>query len=99
KGYVVPIPAAMQGTVRRFIIEWKNNNSGGVQPPAAIDNINIQVITCKAPTNPTVSNTTIATADFAWTPPVSAPASYDYYITTEVGTPNNATTPTDNVGT
>src|SRR5690606_36180412 len=99
KGYTVQIPLAMQGTVRRFIIEWKNNNNGGVQPPAAIDNINIHVITCKAPTNPTISNTTTAEADFAWTAPAVVPASYDYYITTEVGTPNNATVPTGNVGT
>src|SRR5690606_21729818 len=51
KGYTIPIPAAMQGTVRRFIIEWRNNNTGGVQPPAAIDNINISVVTCKSPIN------------------------------------------------
>lgn len=35
------VPAAYAGTTCRLVFEWSNNNSGGTQPPAAVDNISL----------------------------------------------------------
>lgn len=45
----ITIPAAYAGTTIRLVFEWKNDNSAGTNPPAAIDNISL---TCTVP--PTV---------------------------------------------
>jgi len=37
------------GTSQRVVFEWRNDSSGGVQPPASIDNINFSMITCPRP--------------------------------------------------
>jgi uncharacterized repeat protein (TIGR02543 family) len=34
-------PASYSGTTKRLVFSWRNNSSGGTQPPAAIDNIAI----------------------------------------------------------
>jgi gliding motility-associated-like protein len=97
-GQVVNAPAAWQNQTMRVVFEWRNNASGGVQPPAAIDNINIQLITCSAPSAPSIGNLTSSEVTFNWNAPGgTAPASYDYYFTTTSGTPSGATAPTGNV--
>ena len=35
------IPISNNGTSKRLVFTWRNNNYGGTQPPAAIDNISI----------------------------------------------------------
>src|SRR5690606_6657412 len=104
-GYVIPV-TAYQGQVRRFVFEWRNNNSGGVQPPAAIDNINISVITCTAPPVAGLNATGVTTssvapftseATFSWNAPATAPASYDYYLSTSSATPDSGTIASGNV--
>ena len=99
-GYIVDV-SAYAGQVRRFIFEWRNNNSGGVQPPAAIDNINISVITCTAPpvAGLAASGVTSSEATFSWNAANPAPASYDYYMSTSSTTPDDATPITGNVAT
>ncbi|MDO5316396.1 MAG: fibronectin type III domain-containing protein [bacterium] len=49
-----------------MVFLWRNDGSGGSQPPAAIDNISISYMTCPRPTNLTVSNVTGRTAVLTW---------------------------------
>lgn len=83
------------GTPRRLVLEWRNTASIGVQNPAAIDNINFSVISCPAPSNPTVVAGTLTSnsVNISWTAPTSIPsAGYDYYVSTSPTAPT-ATTP------
>ncbi|MFD2602740.1 fibronectin type III domain-containing protein [Flavobacterium suzhouense] len=92
---VIDVPASWNGTVRRVIFEWRNSWGGGTIP-AAIDNVGLSVITCPAPSDLVLDALTIDTATFSWTPPASAPGSYDYYISTDGTSPVATTTPTGN---
>ena len=58
--------AAVSGTYTMVFL-WRNDYSGGNQPPAAIDNISISIMACPRPTNLTASNITGRTATIAWT--------------------------------
>ena len=58
--------AAVSGTYTMVFI-WRNDGSGGEQPPAAIDNISISYMTCPRPTNLTSSDVTGRTATLTWT--------------------------------
>ena len=49
-----------------MVFLWRNDGSGGNQPPAAIDNISISYMTCPRPTNLTASNVTGRTAVLTW---------------------------------
>ena len=49
-----------------MVFLWRNDGSGGSQPPAAIDNISISYMTCPRPTNLTASNVTGRTAVLTW---------------------------------
>jgi hypothetical protein len=49
------------GTVKKLIIVWRNDGSAGTQPPAALDNFFIDVITCSAPDTLAVPMATITT--------------------------------------
>ena len=57
------------GTVKKLIFGWVNDNSGGEQPPACIDNISISEISCIRPTALNIAATTITanTAEVTWT--------------------------------
>ncbi|WP_330441785.1 fibronectin type III domain-containing protein [Flavobacterium sp. C4GT6] len=81
----------------RVVFEWRNDGSVGTNPPAAVDNVNIAVITCPAPDNLVVSNITENSADIAWDAPATAPDSYDYYLSTSNASPAPDATPTGNV--
>lgn len=61
------LPASYAGTNARLVFEWKNDGSGGAQAPAAIDNVQMSVITCSAPTAFTANNVTQTSIDLAWT--------------------------------
>ena len=58
--------ASVSGTYTMVFI-WRNDNSGGDQPPAAIDNISISYMTCPRPTNLTACNIVGRTATLSWT--------------------------------
>lgn len=58
--------ATVSGTYTMVFI-WRNDSSGGDNPPAAIDNISISVMACPRPTNVTASDITGRTATIAWT--------------------------------
>ena len=58
--------AQVSGTYTMVFL-WRNDGSGGDNPPAAIDNISISYMTCPRPTNLTASNITGRTATLGWT--------------------------------
>lgn len=90
---------AYAGQVRRLVFEWRNDNIVANQPPAAIDNINVAVVTCPAPTALTATTPTSSGAMLGWTAPSGVTPTYDYYISTTNTAPVAATTPTGNVAT
>ena len=49
-----------------LVFFWKNDNSGGYQPPAAIDNISIKKVTCLSVTNIRTSSITTSSAYINW---------------------------------
>ena len=57
------------GTVKRLIIVWANDGSGGTPPPASIDNIEIEALTCPIPNTITVTNLTSNSTDVNWIDP------------------------------
>lgn len=79
----------------RLVFEWRNDGSGGTQPPVAIDNINLSIPTCKVPSNITITTVGTTTATATWTAPVPAPVGgYQYYLSTTNVAPTGATVPT-----
>ena len=58
--------ATVSGTYTMVFI-WRNDGSGGNQPPAAIDNISISLMNCPRPTGLTASNIAGRTATLSWT--------------------------------
>jgi large repetitive protein len=88
---------AYAGQARRLVFEWRNNATGGQQPPAAIDNINVQVITCRIPTALalTAGSVTTSSASVTWVAPTnSGTPTYDYYLSTSNTVPLETTEPT-----
>jgi hypothetical protein len=51
----------------KLVFLWKNDSSGGEQPGAVVDNVEIAALTCTTPTNLTVTNVTTTSADIQWT--------------------------------
>ncbi len=80
----------------RIVFEWRNDGGGGAQPPAAIDNINIAVITCPSPSNLVLDNLSESDASFVWNAPTSVSPTYDYYFSQASATPTPTTEPTGN---
>ena len=63
---------------------WRNDGSGGANPPAAIDNFSIAMQTCPVPTNLTVSDIAARMATLSW---ATSNNTWEVYCTTEEGTP------------
>ncbi len=59
--------AEFAGTTRRFVFEWRNDGSDGGNPAAAVDNINISLITCPQPITLLATSPTQDGATLAWT--------------------------------
>ena len=51
----------------KMVFVWRNLSGAANQPPAAIDNISISLLTCPRPTALTASNITGRTATLSWT--------------------------------
>ena len=58
--------ATVSGTYTMVFI-WRNDSSGGNQPPAAIDNISISMPSCPNPGSIVANNITAHTATLSWT--------------------------------
>lgn len=80
------------GANMRLVFEWRNDGSGGVNPPVAVDNVNLLIPTCLIPGNLAVTNLTPNSGTLNWTAPSTVPANgYEYYLTT-TNTPPTPTT-------
>lgn len=55
-----------EGQTVRLIFEWRNDNNGGSQPPAAIDNVNFMIPSCAIPDHFTSSNITHESVTLSW---------------------------------
>jgi len=86
-----------QGQARRLVFEWTNDQFGGTQRPAAVDNVNLAAVTCYPPSNLTMPSNNAGGATFAWTAPTVPAAGYDYYYTTSLAAPTSTTTPSNPV--
>jgi len=87
--------SSFAGQTMRIVFEWRNDGSGGTQPPVAIDNVNVSIPTCIIPTALAVNTITANGATLSWTAPTPAPGNgYQYYITTTNTAPTQTTTPT-----
>ncbi|NCC17309.1 MAG: hypothetical protein EOM29_00005, partial [Bacteroidia bacterium] len=93
--HYIEIPSQGEaGTIKRLVFVWRNDGSGGTQPPVSIDNISITALTCSAPiiTASSVSQNDItlswtpSTSDIGWTIFYKESTDTDYdssnYITT-----------------
>lgn len=49
-----------------LVFSWKNDNGGGTQPPAAIDNLSLSLVECTIPANFTAVNVESRSADLSW---------------------------------
>ncbi|MHA3789910.1 fibronectin type III domain-containing protein [Flavobacterium hauense] len=94
---VVNVPATWNSTTQRIVFEWRNDGGGGAQPPAAVDNIEITIVPCAAPTALVLGGVTPNTATVNWTAPAMNPGSYDYYYSTSATPPTATTVPSNNV--
>ena len=56
----------------RLFFYWKNNASGGTNPPAAIDNVVVEGFTCRHPGNPCAAEIFDTNALLVWDPIPSA---------------------------
>jgi len=58
----------LAGRTWRLLVHWRNESSTttGIQPPAAVDNINISVVTCASPSALAASNITTTSALLTW---------------------------------
>ncbi|MBQ3734903.1 MAG: fibronectin type III domain-containing protein [Bacteroidales bacterium] len=64
--FTTTIPGMTETTVKRIYFLWHNDGSVGTNPPAAVDNITIEVINCDAPTALSVDSIAITTAMVSW---------------------------------
>ncbi|MBW7674917.1 fibronectin type III domain-containing protein [Chryseobacterium chendengshani] len=87
--------ASFAGTNMRLVFEWRNDGSLGTPPAGAIDNINMLIPTCAAPTALAVNAITTTNATISWTGITPVPANgYQYYISTSSASPTTGTIPT-----
>ncbi|WP_048512458.1 fibronectin type III domain-containing protein, partial [Chryseobacterium sp. FH2] len=92
--------SSFAGTTMRLVFQWRNDGSGGSQPPIAVDNVNLFVPSCNVPTALTVSAQTSNGASLAWTAAAPAPGNgYEYYLSTTNTAPTAATVGTAVTGT
>lgn len=59
--------AYVSGSTKRLVFVWKNDGSGGTNPPASLDNISLKIFSCERPTTLTASGITNDSAVLGWT--------------------------------
>ena len=90
------VPIATRGEYK-IVFMWANDLSGGSQPPAAIDNIMVEMPPCPAPASLTVTDITASSAVLSWfsTPDVTnfvVEYGYDTTAATMASVTGNTTT-------
>ncbi|MBB1140964.1 fibronectin type III domain-containing protein [Myroides sp. WP-1] len=84
--------SAYAGQTMRLLFEWTNDSWSEYQPPAAIDNLEIAVITCTEPAGVVITDVTSTSITVGWTV-VEGQSDYEiYYSTTNVGLPGDTVT-------
>ena len=73
-------------TLKKLVFVWRNDNDGGTQPGAIIDNLSVAE-PCDAPTALTVSNITGASAELSWNGTATG-----YEVRLNGGTPETVST-------
>ena len=73
-------------TLKKLVFVWKNDNSGGIQPGAIIDNLSVAEH-CDAPTALAVSNITETSAELSWNGTATG-----YEVRLNGGTPETVST-------
>lgn len=82
----------VSGSTKRLVFVWKNDGSGGANPPASVDNISVVAFTCQTPTAANASSITTTSANLGWTAPASAPSNgYEYELRTSGAAGSGAT--------
>ncbi|MEG1904941.1 MAG: fibronectin type III domain-containing protein, partial [Bacteroidales bacterium] len=76
----VTIDATYGNSVQRLYFLWRNDYSGGTNPPAAIDNISLTAITCGRPYNLTSSDHTESSTTISWTPASAQDNEWEYVV-------------------
>lgn len=65
QNYTGTFDVAVAG-IYNLVFYWFNDPTGGNNPPAAVDNLNLQAISCTAPTAFAVDTVTTTSATFSW---------------------------------
>ncbi|KOS06936.1 hypothetical protein AM493_13520 [Flavobacterium akiainvivens] len=77
--------------IRRIVFEWRNDTGGGTNPPGAVDNINVSVITCPQPIDLGATAIGQTSATLGWTN-VGSATQWEYYIAETPATAPTAST-------
>lgn len=88
------IPAAYAGETFRLVFQWENDGSAGQNPPAAVDNVNISIFNCLAPSGLVASNVDTDEATVSWDDNTSGAASFIVEYGPDGFTPGTGTTVT-----
>ncbi|MBN2776782.1 MAG: choice-of-anchor J domain-containing protein [Bacteroidales bacterium] len=64
----------------KLVFSWRNDASDGTQPPASVDNILLEEITCMEPSTIAASNITATSADITWTASVLGETSWNIKV-------------------
>ncbi|TRW24285.1 T9SS type B sorting domain-containing protein [Flavobacterium zepuense] len=86
--------SAYQNTTRRIVFQWRSDTSFGTQPPGAVDNINISLVTCPQPITLTATATD-EVATLNWVPTGTETAWEVYVVPTGQPAPTAATVGVD----
>ncbi|MBQ6069228.1 MAG: fibronectin type III domain-containing protein, partial [Bacteroidales bacterium] len=81
------------GGTYNLVFAWSNDGSGGSNPPAAIDNVQIYRNTCPSPDNFRVTGNTASSITVTWDSTTTS-SSYELSIDTTTGNPTADTTVT-----
>ncbi|UUC45640.1 fibronectin type III domain-containing protein [Flavobacterium cerinum] len=84
----------VDGKTKRLVFVWKNDGSGGTNPPASVDNISLTAtaVTCVKASAVVASAITTTSATISWTASVSNPANgYEYEVRTSGAAGSGAT--------
>ena len=86
------IPAAYAGEDFRLVFQWENDGGGGQNPPAVVDNVNITVFNCLAPSGLIASDITTDEATVSWDDNTSGAPSFEVEYGPAGFTPGTGTT-------